>query len=119
MRSGFFELREDLPMSSPHTPAFDVATFLSQAGVGRTIVPYGAGQHIFTQGNSADCVFYLQSGRAKLTVVSASGKEATITLLAVGDFVGEESMAGAVGLRMASATAVTACTAMKIERNEM
>jgi CRP-like cAMP-binding protein len=106
-------------MSSTHAPPFDLATFLAQAGLGRKIVTFRPGAHIFTQGTSADCVFYLQSGRAKLTVVSATGKEATITLLAAGDFVGEESMAGAVGLRMASATAVSACTALKIQRDEM
>jgi CRP/FNR family cyclic AMP-dependent transcriptional regulator len=106
-------------MYSMQTPSFDLATFLSQAGLGRKISSFGIGETIFAQGSSADCVFYLQSGRAKLNVVSASGKEATITFLAAGDFVGEESMAGAVGLRMASAKAVTACTAMKIERDEM
>jgi CRP-like cAMP-binding protein len=61
----------------------------------------------------------LQKGRAKLAVVSAAGKEATITLLSTGDFVGEESLAGAVGLRLATATAINACTALKIERAEM
>jgi CRP-like cAMP-binding protein len=64
-------------------------------------------------------VYYLQSGRAKLTVVSKSGKEATISLLAAGEFVGEECLAGVVGLRLATAVAVTACTALKIERDEM
>jgi CRP-like cAMP-binding protein len=106
-------------MSSLQSPPFDLATFLSQAGLGRKILTFEVGEILFAQGSSADCVFYLQSGRAKLTVVSASGKEATITLLAAGDFVGEESMAGVVGLRMASAKAVTACTAMKIQRDEM
>ena len=106
-------------MSSTHVPPFDLAAFLAQAGLGRKIVTFKARGSIFTQGTSADCVFYLQSGRAKLTVVSASGKEATITLLSAGDFVGEESIAGVIGLRMASATAVTACTALKIERDEM
>jgi CRP/FNR family cyclic AMP-dependent transcriptional regulator len=83
------------------------------------MISFKAGAPIFSQGNPADCVFYLQSGRAKLTVISKSGKEATITLLSAGDFIGEESLAGALGLRMASATAVTSCTAMKIERDEM
>jgi CRP/FNR family transcriptional regulator, cyclic AMP receptor protein len=106
-------------MYSIRTPSFDLATFLSQAGLGRKMLTFGIGETIFAQGSSADCVFYLQSGRAKLTVVSSSGKEATITFLAAGDFVGEESMAGVVGLRMASAKAVTACTAMKIQRDEM
>jgi CRP-like cAMP-binding protein len=106
-------------MSSLQIPPFDLAAFLSQAGLGRKVLAFGAGETLFTQGSSADCVFYLQSGRAKLIVVSASGKEATITFLAAGDFVGEESMAGVVGLRMASAKAVTPCTAMKIQRDEM
>ncbi|WP_213804442.1 Crp/Fnr family transcriptional regulator [Granulicella sp. dw_53] len=99
--------------------AFDPATFLANAGLGRRIVHLKAKHAFFTQGSPADCVFYLQSGRAKLTVVSTNGKEATITLLSVGDFIGEESIAGVVGLRMASAKAMTACTALKIEREEM
>ena len=106
-------------MSSSHVETFDLAAFLASAGLGRKIVSFKPRSLIFSQGTAADCVFYLQSGRAKLTVVSKSGKEATITLLSAGDFVGEESMAGAVGMRMASATAVTACTALKIERDEM
>ena len=64
-------------------------------------------------------VYYLESGRAKLTVVSDQGKEATISLLVVGDFVGEEAIASTAGLRMASATAITSCTALKIDRNDM
>jgi len=98
---------------------FDPAAFLASAGLGRRIVQVKARHTFFTQGTPADCVFYLQSGRAKLTVVSKNGKEATITLLTAGEFVGEESIAGAVGLRMASATAITTCLALKIEREEM
>jgi len=98
---------------------FDPASFLANAGLGRKIVQIKAKRPFFSQGNAADCVFYLQSGRAKLTVVSDQGKEATITLLSVGDFVGEESIAGAVGLRMATATAITNCVALKIDREEM
>jgi CRP-like cAMP-binding protein len=73
----------------------------------------------FAQGAEAACVFYLHSGRAKLTVVSERGKEATITLLATGDFVGEEAIVGTTGLRLATATAITACTAMRIDRDEI
>jgi len=76
-------------------------------------------QAFFTQGDEADCVFYLQDGRAKLTVLSKEGKEATIALLTAGEFVGEESMASVPGMRMATATAITPCTALKIERAEM
>jgi CRP-like cAMP-binding protein len=73
----------------------------------------------FSQGSPAESVFYLQKGRAKLTVVSAAGKEATLALLSIGDFVGEESLASVGGLHMATATAITACTALKIDREEM
>jgi CRP-like cAMP-binding protein len=73
----------------------------------------------FSQGTESNCLFYLASGRAKLTVLSKAGKEATITLLVAGDFIGEESIAGAGGLRMATASAITTCTAMKINRAEM
>ena len=98
---------------------FDPAIFLAQAGLGRKIVQLKPKQAFFSQGDVADCVFYLQSGRAKLTVMSSAGKEATIALLSVGDFVGEESVAGTPGLRMATATAITQCTALKIERAVM
>ena len=74
---------------------------------------------IFSQGDAADAVFYLQSGRAKLTVVSSRGKEATITLLNPGDFVGEEAIAAVAGLRMATATAITPCVVLRIEKGEM
>jgi CRP/FNR family cyclic AMP-dependent transcriptional regulator len=85
---------------------FDPAVFLAQAGLGRRVVQIKPKQAFFSQGDPADCVFYLQSGRAKLTVISKEGKEATIALLSAGDFVGEESMAGTPGLRMATATAI-------------
>ncbi len=98
---------------------FDPEAFLASAGLGRRIVQLKAQQAFFSQGSEADSIYYLQKGRAKLTVVSAAGKEATITLLTGGDFIGEESLAGAVGLRLATATAITTCTALKIERAEM
>ena len=106
-------------MTSLKTNAFDSGAFLANAGLGKRIVQMKAKSAFFTQGGVADCVFYLQSGRAKLTVVSKGGKEATITLLTAGEFIGEEAIAGPVGLRMATATAITACSALKIEREEM
>jgi CRP-like cAMP-binding protein len=98
---------------------FDLAAFLAMAGVGRRIVQLKPKQAFFSQGNSADSIFYLQTGRAKLTVVSQDGKEATITLLAAREFIGEESLASVGGLHMATATAITACTALEIKREEM
>jgi CRP-like cAMP-binding protein len=73
----------------------------------------------FSQGDPADSIFYLQKGRAKVTIVSQAGKEATITLLSAGDFVGEEALAALSGLRLTTAIAVAACTALKITREEM
>jgi CRP-like cAMP-binding protein len=98
---------------------FDLDAFLATAGVGRTVVQLKPKQVFFSQGSSADSIFYLRTGRAKLTVVSHEGKEATIALLPAGEFVGEESMASVGGLHMATATAITACTALRIERGEM
>ena len=98
---------------------FDLAAFLATAGVGRGIVQLKPKQAFFSQGSSADSIFYLQTGRAKLTVVSQDGKEATIELLAAGEFIGEESLASMGGLHMATATAITTCTAREIKREEM
>jgi CRP-like cAMP-binding protein len=98
---------------------FDPATFLANAGLGRRIVQLKPKTVFFAQGMPADSVFYLQKGRAKLTVVSKAGKEATITLLSPGDFIGEESIAAVAGLHMATATTITACSALRIERHEM
>jgi CRP/FNR family transcriptional regulator, cyclic AMP receptor protein len=103
----------------PREAAFDAAAFLASSGLGRRIAQFRPKQLLFSQGDAADSIFYLQKGRAKLTVVSKSGKEATIALISAGEFVGEESIAGAVGLRLATATAITSCTALKIERGEL
>jgi CRP-like cAMP-binding protein len=100
-------------------PGFDAATFLASAGLERRIIRLAPKDAFFSQGDPADSIFYLQKGRAKVTVISASGKEATISLLAAGDFVGEEALAALPGLRLARATAITACAALKISRGEM
>ena len=100
-------------------PAFDAAAFLMSAGLGRKIIRLSPKQPFFSQGEPSDAIFYLQKGRAKVTVVSSAGKEATIALLSVGDFVGEESLASPSALRLATATATTACTALRIAREEM
>jgi CRP/FNR family transcriptional regulator, cyclic AMP receptor protein len=106
-------------MSKADNTTFDPATFLASTGLGRRVLQFKPKRILFSQGNPADCVFFLQKGRAKLTVVSKTGKEATIMLLSAGDFVGEESIAAVAGLRMATATAITVCTVLKIERMEM
>ncbi len=98
---------------------FDPEAFLVSAGLAWRTVELEPKEAFFAQGDPADSVFYLQKGRAKLTVVSKAGKEATITLLMPRDFVGEEALATVPGLRLASATAITACSALKIAREDM
>src|SRR5579862_50439 len=106
-------------MAKLRKPAFDVGTFLASAGLGRRIVELAPKETFFSQGDPADAVFYLQKGRAKVTVVSHTGKEATLTLVSAGEFVGESALAAVPGLRLSTATAITACSALKIAREEM
>jgi CRP/FNR family cyclic AMP-dependent transcriptional regulator len=106
-------------MAEPQKTAFDASAFLADAGLGRRIIELKPKEAFFSQGGPADSIFYLQRGRAKLTVVSKNGKEATITLLTTGDFIGEESLATMGERHMTSATAITACKALEIEREEM
>ncbi|MGD0292896.1 MAG: Crp/Fnr family transcriptional regulator [Terracidiphilus sp.] len=106
-------------MTDVNKSTFDPAAFLAHAGIGRRIIDINPKQTFFTQGDPADSVFYLESGRAKLTVVSQNGKEATITFLSVGDFFGEESLASIPQLRLATASAVNSSVALKITREEM
>ena len=101
------------------TTAFDPETFLARAGLGSAIVDFKAKGVLFSQGDPGDAVFYLQKGRVKLTVVSKRGKEATIAVLGAGDFVGEECIAAVQGPRMATATAMTECAVLRIERKRM
>ncbi|HEY6968414.1 MAG TPA: cyclic nucleotide-binding domain-containing protein, partial [Candidatus Angelobacter sp.] len=108
----------------PRTPIkkirlFDPSAFLAQAGLGRTIVNLKKKQIIFSQGDPAEAVFYIQRGKVRLSVISASGKEATIALLGAGDFLGEECIAHSQPLRMATATAITDGEILKIDRREM
>jgi CRP/FNR family cyclic AMP-dependent transcriptional regulator len=105
-------------MATESKSGFDVDAFLANAGPGRKIVQLRAAQAFFSQGDPADSVFYLQKGRVKITVASADGKEATIRLVLAGDFFGEKAMAAEPGLRVTTATAMTACTALKIARPE-
>jgi CRP/FNR family cyclic AMP-dependent transcriptional regulator len=98
---------------------FDLAAFLSHGGFGRRIVELNEKENFFTQGDPADSIFYLQHGRAKITVVSQSGKEATITMLSAGDFAGEGALSPEPTQRLSTVTALSSCTALKIMRDEM
>jgi len=97
---------------------FDTKTFLSTIDGGRTIADVLKKQTIFAQGDSSDAVFYIQSGKVKLTVVSKTGKEATIGILNEGDFFGEGCLAGQT-LRLFSAAALTDCFVTRIDKKAM
>jgi CRP/FNR family transcriptional regulator, cyclic AMP receptor protein len=105
-------------MSIKNKRDFDSDTFLATIGEGRKIVPFQKKQTVFAQGNPADAVFYIQKGKVKLTVVSNNGKEATIGILSDSDFFGEGCLAGQP-LRMASASAMTDCDLLSIEKKAM
>jgi CRP/FNR family cyclic AMP-dependent transcriptional regulator len=100
-------------------PNFDPAAFLAQAGLGRTIVDLKKDEVVFSQGETAETVFYIQRGKVKLSVVSSGGKEATIALLGAGDFLGEGCIANAQPLRMSTAVAMNESALLKIDRKEM
>src|ERR1017187_9563037 len=97
---------------------FDTKKFLSTVNGGRKIEAFPKKQTIFAQGDSSDAVFYIQTGKVKLTVVSESGKEATIGILNEGDFFGEGCLTGQP-VRLCSATAMTDCSVMKIHKKSM
>jgi CRP/FNR family transcriptional regulator, cyclic AMP receptor protein len=97
---------------------FDSHAFLATIGEGREYVHFPKKQTIFIQGDLADAVFYVQTGKIRLTVVSKTGKEVTIGILSEGDFLGEGSLADQA-LRVSSATAMTDCAVLRIDRKAM
>jgi CRP/FNR family transcriptional regulator, cyclic AMP receptor protein len=97
---------------------FDPQKFLAAIGEGRKVVAFSKKQTIFAQGDAADAVFYIQEGKVRLTVVSKIGKEATLGILNEGQFFGEGSLAGQA-LRMGSATAITECELLRIDKKAM
>jgi CRP/FNR family cyclic AMP-dependent transcriptional regulator len=97
---------------------FEPKIFLSTIDGGREIAAFAKKKTIFAQGDSSDAVFYIQKGKVKLTVVSKTGKEATISILSKGDFFGEGCLTGQL-LRLSSATAMTDCSVMRIARKSM
>ena len=100
------------------TRAFDPNTFLATIGEGRMFLSVLKKQRIFTQGDRADSVFYVQKGKVRLTVVSQGGKEATIGIVSEKNFFGEGSLAGQ-RLRMGSAVAMTDCEILRVEKKAM
>ena len=98
---------------------FDAADFLASAGLGKVIVERAKGATVFSQGESADAVFYIQKGKVKIAVVSAQGKEATVAILGPGEFLGEDCIVTSHPSRLVGAMAVTDCVLLKIGKNEM
>jgi len=98
--------------------AFDVQRFLDSAGVARRIVEYPKSKRIYSQGDLATSVLYIQSGEIKLSVVNEAGKEAVIGIISSGNFFGEACLAGQK-VRMGTATAITPATLLIIEKQEM
>lgn len=103
---------------APPVRPFDLHAFLDSAGISRTIKKYVRSAVVFSQGDAANDVYYLQQGSVKLSVLSKSGKEAVVAILGPGDFFGEGCLAGQPR-RMATASALTACTLLVVEKPQM
>jgi CRP/FNR family transcriptional regulator, cyclic AMP receptor protein len=115
--------RDTVPNCSPHILStnhgdFDPGKFFAIVDEGKQVLSLANRQTIFTQGDAADAIFYIREGKVRLTVVSRAGKEATLGILSVGDFFGESALAGQP-LRMETATALTACTLLRIPKKSM
>jgi CRP/FNR family transcriptional regulator, cyclic AMP receptor protein len=98
--------------------AFQVQAFLESVGAAREVAEFRRKQAIFSQGDAADSVMYIQKGSVKLTVVNESGREAVVAILGPGEFFGEGGMAGQA-IRMGTARAISPTTVLMIEKDEM
>jgi CRP/FNR family cyclic AMP-dependent transcriptional regulator len=105
-------------MALKKTGPFDWGHLLAEMGNSKTVLETKSKRHIYMQGDPADSVFFLQSGKVKISVMSNQGKEAIVAVLDAGDFFGEGCLAGQP-LRMATATAATDCTLVRIEKPAM
>ena len=107
------------PRAAKQQLTFDPQEFLAKSGIGKAVHEYAAKKVIFSQGQRADSVFYIQKGRVRLSVVSTQGKEATIALLGPGDFLGEGCIAADQPTRMATATTTMASSILKVAKKEI
>ena len=105
-------------MISKGKPPFDPKVFLSKVNGGRAISDYRKGQIVYAQGEPADSVFYIQSGKVRKAVVSEQGKEAVVALLGTGDFFGEGCLTGQP-LRLATVSAMTECVIVRISKADI
>ena len=111
------KLKETLPLKSNDRSSFDPKIFLDKIGERRTITEYRKNQVVFSQGDPADAIFYIQKGKVKLTVVSEHGKEAVIAILEAGHFFGEGCLAGQPR-RIATAGAISECAILRLEKTD-
>jgi CRP/FNR family cyclic AMP-dependent transcriptional regulator len=107
------------PQSRNGDTVFHPETFLANAGVGKKIVTLKKGQSAYAQGDPADTIFYVQKGRLRVSVTSANGKEATLSLVGAGEFVGEDCLVSAHPLRLSTASALNECVLLEISKAEM
>src|SRR2546422_5355376 len=105
-------------MATKRRPPFDPKSFLAKIGEGRTISKYRKGQIVFSQGDPADAVFYVQKGKVKVAVVSDQGKEAVVAILSADEFCGEGCLAGQPR-RISTVTAMTECMVMRLEKTSI
>jgi CRP/FNR family transcriptional regulator, cyclic AMP receptor protein len=102
-------------MAIKRKPPFNPKSFLAKVGEGRSIGQYRKDQIVFSQGDSANAVFYLQNGKAKVTVLSEQGKEAVVAILGTNDFFGEGCLAGQA-LRIATVATITESVIVRLEK---
>ncbi len=107
------------PQPKNGNTVFDPEAFLARAGLGRKILNLKKNETAYAQGDPADAIFHVQQGQLRVTVTSANGKEATLALVGPGEFLGEDCMILTHPLRLATATAMTACTLLRISKVEM
>ena len=111
--------RTPKPQPTNGDTVFDPEVFLARAGLGKKIINLNKNETAFSQGDRADSIFYVQTGRLRVTVTSGSGKEGTLALVGAGEFLGEDCMVSAHPLRLATATAMTECALLRISKAEM
>src|SRR5271165_2482112 len=114
-----FRLPTPKPQPTNGNAVFDAKFFLARAGFGRKIVNLKKNETCYAQGDPSDAIFYVQKGRLRVTVTSANGKEATITLVGSGEFLGENCMVSAHPVRLATATAMIESALLRISKAEM
>ncbi|MGA3055483.1 MAG: Crp/Fnr family transcriptional regulator [Candidatus Korobacteraceae bacterium] len=112
-------LQTPTPQPSNGGTVFDPEAFLARAGLGRKILNLKKNDTAYAQGDPTDAIFYVQTGRLRITVTSANGKEATLALVGAGEFAGEDCMVSAHPLRLATATAMNECALLRISKPEM